>query len=134
MRTFIFEARNRTGTAGGPNWGKFLVGLFDSERRHVSLVAEQLLLRSQGWTPEHLLVLDLATGEGAVFRPGGWARADLHKHRIHVCVLFEAFLHWLYAQDLTQLEELAKEVVWLPDVEPAVYGYRRPGHDLDRDG
>ena len=54
----------------------------------------------------HLVVLDLQTGEGAIFMPGGLAAADLDKHGIWVCPLFEPFLAWLYKQDLSDLDAL----------------------------
>ena len=64
------------------------------------------LLARCGWGPGFVWVLDLQTGEGAFFLPGGNARADLMRHQIHVCVLYEAFLEWLYQQDLTALSAL----------------------------
>lgn len=74
-------------------------------------------------------VLDLQTGEGAFFRPGGYAAADLEKHRVWVCPLFEPFLEWLYRQDLTDLGQLPR-LVELPDAEFAMRGYRRAGPDV----
>ena len=126
MKTKIIEARN------GPvaNWGKFLVGRFDIEewaRRSVLPGAESpsSLIRRLGWGLEHLFVMDLQTGEGATFRPGGYAAADLNKHQIWVCPLFEPFLTWLYQQNLTDLNHLPD----LVDLEAPVQlsGYRRPG-------
>lgn len=96
MRTRIIEAT--TGPTG--NHGKFLLGAFDAEWRWRSVLKSdaQPLLMHEGWSIEHLLVTDLATGEGALFRLGGFAPADLNKHRIWVCPLFEPFLTWLYAR------------------------------------
>ena len=115
------------------NWGKFLVGVLDEEWARESRISPgQPLLRACGWWgPERLWVLDLQTGEGAYFSPGGMARADLEKHRIWVCPLYEPFLEWLYRQwnecggklDIDGLPD----VVELPDAEFALYGYRRPG-------
>lgn len=124
MRTYLFEATN-----GPRNWGKFLVGVPDVEWSWRSNVEESspALLARLGWGPGHIWVFDLATGEGACFRHGGYAKADLDKHRIHVCVLFEPFLQWLYAQDLDRLPELSQRVVDLPDAPFALWGYRRPG-------
>lgn len=120
MKTKIVEA------IGTLNWGKFMLGQFDDERRHPSALEGVNLLRSQGWGPEHLLVVDLATGEGAIFaaRPGGLAAADLDKHQIWVCPLFEPFLEWLYQQDLTDLD-LLPQAVELLDAPALMYGYRR---------
>ena len=122
MITKIFEATNKD-----QNWGKFMVCRPDTEWQYTSQVDPgALLLRTRGWTREHVWVMDLQTGEGAYFKPGGLARADLNKHRIWVCPLFEPFLRWLYRQDLTELSALP-DVVQLPDAEFAMYGYRRPG-------
>lgn len=123
MRTQIVEATN------GVNWGKFMVARFDPQewaRRSVLPDFPSLLLREVGWSYDHVWVLDLQTGEGALFRPTGLARADLDKHKIWVCPLFEPFLEWLYAQQPFDVAELPK-LVELPEAESALYGYRRPG-------
>lgn len=122
MHTRIIEA------SGIINWGKFLIGSFDEEWEIESAVSESgiPLLREIGWGRDLLLVLDLQTGEGAIFRPGGYASHDLDKHSIHVCPLFEPFLEWLYQQDISDLSRLPA-VVDLPDAPAAIYGYRRSG-------
>lgn len=123
MKTKIIEATN-----GALNWGKFMLGRFDSEWAlgSAALTDPYSLLSRVGWTDEHLLVLDLQTGEGAIFRHGGLPRADLEKHRIWVCPLFEPFLVWLYQQDVADLDALPAHVD-LPDAPFAFSGYRRPG-------
>lgn len=125
MKTRIIEASN------GFNWGKFMLGRFDSEwerRPQIDGEASQMpLLRRCGWDNDHLMVVDLQTGEGAIFRPGGSAAADLNgKHKIWVCPLFEPFLAWLYRQPLADLDALP-DVVQLDDAESAMHGYRRKG-------
>jgi hypothetical protein len=113
-------------TNGAQNWGKFMLAQFDAQEwaRRSAVAPGQSLIGGRGWTPEHLLVLDLQTGEGALFKPGGLASADLTKHRIWVCPMFEPFLAWLYEQpnpmDLPPFIDL-------PDAEFAFQGYRRPG-------
>lgn len=76
MQTRIIEVTSPAG-----NYGKFLLGRMDSEWSRKSLIERpipgQVLLRSLGWEPEHLWVMDLQTGEGALFRPPGLATADL---------------------------------------------------------
>ena len=131
MKTKIIEATN-----GPQNWGKFMLGQFDAEWWRPSAIPHALqstltcsLLRMVGWTPEHLLVVDLQTGEGAIFRPGGLARADLDKHRIWVCPLFEPFLTWLYKQDLSDLDKLPDHID-LPDAPFQWSGYRRAGPEV----
>jgi hypothetical protein len=115
------------------NWGKFMLCVPDSEwgrASRIGLGGSWPLLREIGWTPDHVWVLDLQTGEGAYFRPGGLASADLAKHRIWVCPLYEPFLEWLYARyretpglDIGGLPDVAE----LPDAPFALSGYRRPG-------
>jgi hypothetical protein len=117
------------------NYGKFAVGRWTGEewryQGHVPDAAGYSagsLLRARGWGGEHLWVLDLETGEGACFRPGGCPSADLEKHQIWVCPLFEPFLTWLYQQDLSNLEALPATVeLSLRQAPPALWGYRRPG-------
>jgi hypothetical protein len=123
MKTRLIEASN------GFNWGKFLLGRFDREwtvETSIEGFGLRGILNSQGWDGLHLLVLDLATGEGALFRPGGLAAADLKKRAVWVCPLFEPFLEWLYQQDLQDLDRLPQFVL-LPEAPGSVYGYRRPG-------
>lgn len=79
-----------------------------------------------GWRRDNLWVLDLQTGEGALFWPGGMAVADLTKKSIWCCPLYEPFLEWLYQQDLSDITKLP-DVVELPKAESAMYGYRRQG-------
>lgn len=149
MKTKVIEATN------GFNWGKFMLGRFDPAewrlRSGLYEAARQAtdtvmgdgtyddinaghpdpgvrtpLLQQLGWGPDHLWVLDLQTGEGGCYLPGGSAKADLEKHRIWVCPMYEPFLHWLYQQDLSDIDALPI-CVELPDAPSAVYGYRRPG-------
>jgi hypothetical protein len=79
-----------------------------------------------GWSRDVLLVLDLQTGEGAVFKPGGYVKDDLDKHRIRVCPMFEPFLEWLYKQPLQDRQALPTTVN-LGDVSLANQAYRRNG-------
>ena len=125
MQRWFFEAMTDF------NWGKFMVARFDGDdlnyKSRTDTEFPVSLIRSQGWGSEHMLVVDLTTGEGAIFavRPNGFPHADLEKHRIWVCVLFEAFLEWLYQQDVSDMDALPS-VVQLA-VAPAMQGYRRPG-------
>lgn len=125
MITKIIEATN-----DNKNWGKFLVMRPDVEWERGAKIegseSRRPLLAQRGWTPEHIWVLDLETGEGACFRPKGLARADLNKHRVWVCPLFEPFLTWLYTQELSDLQALP-DVVNLPDAPFDYAGYRREG-------
>lgn len=119
MKTIFVEATN------GANWGKFMLAQFEPEDwAHRSAVDGGRLVGGRGWTRKHILVLDLQTGEGAIFKPGGFAKHDLEKHRVWVCPLFEPFLAWMYTQpDPMSLPPLVE----LPDAEFALYGHRRPG-------
>lgn len=112
---------------GNGNHGKFMVARFSPEEwARRSGVAGDRFLSGRGWSPDHVLVLDLQTGEGSIFKPGGLASADLNKHKIWVCPLFQPFLEWLYQQDLADLSKLPS-VVEFPAAEFALWGYRRPG-------
>jgi hypothetical protein len=128
MECRFIEASQNAQT--GFNWGKFMVARFTDEeweyRSRMDTVLPGSLLRKCGWDPRRLLVMDLQTGEGALFQPGGSAHGDLGNHRIWVCVLFEAFLSWLYSQDVSDLAALP-EIIELPDAPAGLYGYRRPG-------
>ena len=130
MKTKFIEAMHVGGTG---NWGKFMVGRFTPEEwGRPSVVAPEFgsLIAQRGWTPSHLLVFDLQTGEGAWFLPGGNAHYDLDKHKIWVCPMFEVLLTWLYKQDLTDIGTLPSKVEFTHDeAEFGMSGYRRPGPD-----
>jgi hypothetical protein len=133
VKTRIVEAEH----GGRGNHGKFLLGRFTDEWEYRSAleayrqdgnVPPHLLGGVCGWGAEHVLIVDLATGEGALFLPGGHAGNDLDKRRIWVCPLFEPFVEfaWQWVKDGKDLWDLPP-VVLLPDAPFAVYGYRRPG-------
>jgi len=125
METKFIEATNVE--AGGFNWGKFMVARFNQEewdRR--SAVDDRFLLHDRGWRSNHIMVVDLQTGEGGIFRPGGYAKADLDKHQVWVCPMFEPFLAWLYRQDLSDLQKLPA-LVRIQDTRSSMQGYRRAG-------
>lgn len=128
MKTRIIEASQDL--AAGANYGKFLIAQFDREWEVPSVFGSRSIIGSQGWGLRHHLVLDLATGEGALFPvdPRSKALADLEKHRIWVCVLFPAFLEWLYTQAPLELDKLPATVE-LPHVPAAFAGKRYPGPD-----
>lgn len=133
MDLHIIEAES------GFNWGKFGVAKFTrGEMRRPSFVDvgrpfTSLIGTRWGGVHDHVFVLDIQTGEGALFRPGGYPAADLTKHQIWVCPLFEPFLTWLYQQDLTDLTALP-QVIQLPSDTASMYGYRRPGPLVDPRG
>lgn len=119
MKTRLVEVTN-----GPLNWGKFLLGTFDSEWEYRSVIDSTPLVAGRGWDRKSILLLDLQTGEGAIFYPGGYAKADLDKHKIWVCPMFEPFLTWLYKQP----DPFAIPAhVDLPDAPFAMQGYRRSG-------
>ncbi len=125
MQTVFIEATNVA--AGGLNWGKFMVGRWtEDEWARRAAIDGRPMLSSRGWTSEHIFVMDLQTGEGAVFRPGGLVSADLDKTQIWVCPLFEPFLEWLYKRDLTELSNLPTEIK-INDPKSALRAPRRPG-------
>lgn len=128
MKTAFVEATQPSNF----NHGKFLVGVFEPDEwaRLTTLgMAGVALLDYTGWTREHIYVLDLATGEGAIFKPGGFAKADLNKHKIWVCPMFEPFLTWLYRfirdNPANWFSVLPSELEI--EAEASMYGYRRAG-------
>ncbi len=126
MQTKFIEAVNRKAHDGRNfNWGKFMIARFTAEEwnRRSEEGFPGSLIDQLGWARKHLMIFDLQTGEGAFFKPGGWAKADLDKHKIWVCPMFEPFLEWLYKQNLDDLNALPN-VVDLND-SGALSGYRR---------
>lgn len=129
MQSKIIEATN------GFNWGKFCIMRPDTEWSYESQVDPgKPLLRAIGWHRSQMIVYDFATGEGGTFRPGGLAAADLRRHCIRVCPMFEPFLEWLLRQDCRDLSALPS----LVELDPAdtakhsaLWGYRRPGEAAD---
>lgn len=130
MKTKIIEACHEgpDGKQTG-NWGKFMLGRWTSDELCVpSVVDGRSAILGRGWGEEHIWVLDLQTGEGACFRHGGSARADLNKRRIWVCPLFEPFLGWLYKQDVSDFDALPSLVTFkFDEAEFAMAAARRPG-------
>lgn len=117
------------------NWGKFMVCRFDKEEwSRQSRIDGRGLIGGRGWSPKHLWIMDLQTGEGAMFLPGGSASYDLNKHAIWVCPMFEVFLKWLYKHpehwdDLTTLPPYLELTDPETLAESAIAGSRRPGPD-----
>ena len=124
MRVKIIEATQ--GIESGYNWGKFMVITLDEELMTPSALVAGRVLAMRGWSGREVIVIDLETCEGAAFNPGGLASADLNKHRVWVCILFEPFLQWLYQQDLRDITKLPS-IIELPEVPPEMHGYRREG-------
>jgi hypothetical protein len=116
------------------NWGKFMVAHFDREewQLHSTVDPGSRLLAGRGWSPRHLWVLDLQTGEGAIFFPGGSAQADLESHQIWVCPMFPVFLGWLYkhpehCSDIRTIPAYLELTDKETNEHSALYGYRRSG-------
>lgn len=123
MKTKIIEGTN------GFNWGKFLVGQYNSEEwAKRSEIDGSLLLRGRGWSEDHIWVMDLQTGEGLCVRHGGMAVADLNKHKVWVCPMFEPFLIWLYKQKIDDIDSLPSLVQL--EGESSLAGYRRAGERI----
>jgi hypothetical protein len=121
MNTRFVEVTN-----GERNWGKFMLARFDEEEWARPSTFGGTLIGGRGWSKNHVLVFDLETGEGAMFKLGGVASADLNdKHQIWVCPMFEPFLNWLYGQPQPIDFAAIPNHVDLPDAEFAMAGYRR---------
>ena len=124
METKFIEATN------GFNHGKFMVQRIEEKDWYVrsqlpEYVGAPLLRTVCGWTDDHVIVFDMQTGEGGIFRMRGNAHHDLDKHKIWVCPMFEPFLEWLLATD-QPLKDLPP-LIELPDAPSAMQGYRREG-------
>lgn len=128
MHTKVVEATNLM------NWGKFLLCKFTKEEWAIkSKVSEgEFLIRGRGWDDSSLFVMDLQTGEGAMFHPSNFAipEFELEKHQIWVCPMFAPFLDWLYKQDVSDIDQLP-DVVDMPKNIFAFSGYRRKGPDQE---
>lgn len=126
MITRIVEVTN-----GVKNWGKFMIGRLDAdEHAYQSAVDGSRFLQMRWDAAKHVMVLDLETGEGGMFRLGGLASADLNKRKIWVCPMFEPFLEWLYKQDVSDpLMRNLPAHVDLPNAPFFAAGYRRGGPD-----
>ena len=125
--------------SNGPNnWGKFLISVLEPEEwnHHAIIDPGRPLLRTIGWAPHlpHALVFDLQTREGAAFVLSGHAPADLEKHKIWVCPLFEPMLNWLYMRyreiGAAWFDTLPVHVD-IPDAPFEFRGYRRSGPDKE---
>jgi hypothetical protein len=110
------------------NWGKFMLGQFDVEwLRHSKLPGNDLampLLAQRGWSPRHMVVLDLETGEGAFFTMSHPRWQLDNKHQVWVCPMMGPFLDWLGEQSFETVEDLP-DYVTLDTDESAMAGYRR---------
>lgn len=152
MDTQFFEVVSDQG-----NWGKFMVGRFtDVEWARPSAVeAGRPLMAACGWgsgpvnrvenevgvetgtvdrpgSIEHVLIVDMQTGEGGMFIPGGLPRADLQKHGIWVCPMFELFLEGFYNRvKLVGLDAVFADPIKLfrvgPEIELRLQGHRHNG-------
>jgi len=115
------------------NWGKFLLCRFTAEEwAYRSKINGASLVDERGWTPRHIWMLDLQTGEGAFFRPGGIAQYDLEKHQIWVCPMFGVFLDELYkhpdwCEDISRIPDLVELSDERAMGASALYGHRRGG-------
>lgn len=129
------EVIHQNAAGGFSNWGKFQLETYTKEEwGYLSRVQppemSMGLLRACGWGESIIWVKDLQTGEGACFTPRGNARADLRKHKIWVCPMFEPFLVWLYShpeyhRDITQVPDRVE--LSYDEAPPESRGYRRPG-------
>lgn len=125
MKSHIIEVTN-----DDQNWGKMMVCVHDDvEMKYRSQMSPSSvpLLRQIGYAGDEIWVLDLQTGEGARFRPGGLAKADLDNHRVWVCPMFEPFLEWLYQNYALVQTWTLPATVNLPNAVFEFRGYRRSG-------
>jgi len=124
MRLYLFEASS----GWAKNYGTFAVGRLGSEelRQESAYYPGSSALGQRKYDERKLWAMDMVTCEGAAFDPKADLVSQLERHQIWVCVLYEPFLRWLGQQDLRDLSILPRKVD-LPDVPPALVGYRRTG-------
>jgi hypothetical protein len=127
VQTYLFES------VADPfvryNWGAFLVAVPDEIEwgwRSHAIPGDISLPEQLAWGPSQAWVMDLRTGEGALFSLGGDYRAELESHRIFVTAQFEGFLEWLCLQDPAGLRHLP-HVVKVADATFSIRNYRRLG-------
>lgn len=89
MDTQIVVVDHTEGTGAIVSQGVFLVAEFEPSELEV--------VRETGWGPQHRLVVDLKTGVGGLYRPGGDPFFDVCQDR-KVGPLFASFMKWLYGQ------------------------------------
>lgn len=119
------------------NWGKFVLLRHDPEdlARKSALpgYTNTYLLAGRKFDGDGTFVLDLQTGEGAVFyfqSPADVQYTLNHKHQIWVCPMYEPFICWL-AENYPELQRGGGDITKLPDVvelsmaPQAMSGYRR---------
>jgi hypothetical protein len=129
VRSYLFESIAEPRTPY--NWGLFMVLVPDgNEWSWQSKVVPSLepVLGNFGWTPQHVIVMDIRTGEAAIFNPAsGQPKVELDEHRIYTSPHFKPFLEWLYAQDIEHLWQAPGVVTELPDATFAMRGWREIG-------
>lgn len=105
MRTKIIEVEEVNKTL----WGKFMIGVFDDEWGRSTMVEDyghQNLLQRLGWVREHILIVDLSVGHGAIFHIKSYPVGQVAEKGIYFCPMMTAFVLWLSAQDLSDLDAL----------------------------
>jgi hypothetical protein len=120
------------GSDGGA-YGKWLVGQLDEHERSRKTSLPGYEGNASIWTfagarrfgadPGAVFVLDLQTGQGAVFNPTTSSSPDydLDQANIWVCPLFRDFFRWLYTQDLADVTQLPNfiDLPWKIELEAA---------------
>lgn len=113
-------------TNGPQNWGKFAVLKFDDDEwKELSAVDQRPLLAGRGWGRDHVMVVDLQTGEGAFFFPGGIHWSDMDKHQIWVCPMYEHALRTICDGEHDPMK--TPPLLDFPDAPFEYAGYRRGG-------
>lgn len=118
------------------NYGKFLLLRFDEREAKTRTRLPGYRNSENIFTfaghrklnPDMTFVVDLQTGEGASFDLRGSAKADLEKHKIWVCPMYEFFLSWLYQQNAhSEIKDITRlpRYVQLNTDYFAFAGYRR---------
>ena len=115
MKTHIFEATD------GALYGKFLVGIYDTEWERFPEVSgwpvPVPLLKQEGLSSNDIFLLqDLSSPyNGSIFsrRSGGYAKYDVDQKAMTICFLYVEFLDWIRDQaKWDDLDSLPKVVTF----------------------
>jgi hypothetical protein len=109
METIYIEATSKR--TGPGQYFTFAVSQFtDLERQRRSQITKTTLLPMLMTNYQILHILDMQTGEGAIFRFRGDPEGDRLRHQIKTSPIFPDFLAWLYQQDVSTLSTLPRIV------------------------
>lgn len=96
-------------------WCKFMIGVFTDEWGHRPVVdapeyEATSLLRQLGWSRDHYLILDLESGQGAIFHRGSHPEWDERTKGLSRNPMLVPLWKWLQTQDLDRIQDFPDKV------------------------